>query len=277
LVDSFVCRPFEEKDAPTVKRLVESTFTAFMRGKFWDWKYCLNPCFDPELVAVAEAGGEIVGCNHWLPRSFKLSGSSTVDALLAADIAVNPEYRKKGVGRALMHFLRSSESAKNRKTAVIYMFANPELRKHFHSPIGGYVQAPSGTVCYTKVLSWKKVIENATIFSEALKLGKFGRSLDGVDLTVLFKIRDSPPLLLSLNKDGVVAHEVAGFSAGEADMVLASDVATLSKVKMKGNSRRALLGALLTGKLRVRGKLSKMFSLYRNLWVLQEVLSGKIT
>lgn len=259
-----------------VKRLVESTFSSFLSGKFWDWKYTQNPCFDPSLVAVAEEGEEIVGCNHWLPRSFKLSRSTTVDAVLAADIAVSPEYRKKGVGRALMQFLRSSEAAKNRKTALIYMFANPDLRRAFHTPTGGYVSTPARTVCYMKVLSWKKVRENATVFSQAVKLGQFGKRLDNVDLKVLFRIHGTPSLRLHIGKDGVEAEEGV-LSSKCADVVVASDMLTLSKIRVKDNRKWVFLKAMFTGKLRVRGKLTKILSLYRNMWVLQEILSGKIT
>lgn len=270
---SFSCRIMREDDEEAVKALVESTFTSFMRAKFWDWKYLQNPVFDRGLVAVAEEKGEVIGVNHWLRRDFKLSGSTRVNAMLAGDIAVDPRYRMKGVGRALMQFLRSSDSAKGRKAGLIYMFANPELRKRFHTPVGRYVPAPDETVLYTKILNWQKVKANAVSFNEALTLGKFGKRLEKVN--VLFKVGSSPPLYVGVDGDGVRV-DVEGSQRG-VDIVISSDMATFSRIKNRKSQMKSLARALLTGKLKTRGRLLKMWSLYRDLWVFKEILSGKIT
>ena len=272
LVDeSFVCRTLREEDDEAVRELVESTFGSFLRGKFWDWKYLWNPWFDRSFVAVAEEGEKIVGCNHWLLRRLKLSDSIVVDGALGADIAVSPEYRKRGVGRALIRFLRSQH--KDWKLALMYMFANPELRKRFHTPVGGYIPAPGGTALYTKILNWNKVKKNATAFNEKVKLGEFGDRLGKVDLTVVFRVRGAPPLCLHVDGKGVEAD----VSEGRADVTVTSDVGTLSEIKGQEGSRWGMIGALLTGRLKFRGSLRKMFALYRNMWVFREILSGKIT
>ncbi len=262
-----------EDDEEAVKALVESTFTSFMMGRFWDWKYLQNPRFDRGLVAVAEENGHVIGVNHWLRRSFKLSGSTQVNAMLAGDIAVDPSYRMKGVGRALMQFLRSSDSANGRKAGLIYMFANPELRKRFHTPVGGYVPAPDRTVLYTKILNWNKVKANAASFNEAFKVGKFGKRLEKVN--VLFKVGNSPPLYVDVDEEGVRVDS-EGSERG-VDVVISSDVTTLSRIKDKKSQTRSLVKALLTGKVKVRGRLLKMLRLYRDLWVFKEILRGKIT
>jgi predicted N-acetyltransferase YhbS len=268
---SFVYRSLREEDDDAVRALVESTFSSFLSGKFWDWKYLQNPGFDRSFVAVAENHGKIVGCNHWLLRRFTLSASVTIDATLGADIAVVPEYRKKGVGRALIYFLRSQHA--NEKLPVMYMFANPELRKRFHTPVAGYVPAPGGTVLYTKILNWEKVRVSTAAFNERVKQGEFGDMLERVELTVVFKVHGAPPLYLHVDEKGVDTDA----SEKRADVTVSSDVATLSLIKGEGGGALAMAHALLRGRLKLSGNVLKMFALYRNLWVFRQVFSGKIT
>ncbi len=269
--DSFICRTLREDDEDAVRQLVESTFATFAKGKFWDWKYLQNPSFDRSFVAVAEEGGKIIGCNHWLPRKVKLSDSIVTDSILGASIAVTSEYRKRGVGKALIHFLRSQHY--KRKPSLMYMFADPELRKRFHTPVGGYVPAPDGTVLYIKILNWNKVKTIAAAFNERVKRGEFGNRLAKVDLTVAFRVHSAPPLCLHLDGRGVET----GVPIENADVTISSDMATLSKIKGGQSGVRVLIGLFLTGKLRFRGGLLKMLAVYRNRWVFKEILSGKIT
>ncbi len=268
--DSLTCRTLRKEDDDAVRRLVESTFKTFSIGKFWDWKYLRNPSFDRSFVAVAEGDGKIVGCNHWLPRSVKLSNSIVLDSMLGASIAVAPEYRKRGVGKALIHFLRSQHY--ERKPSLMYMFADPELRKHFHTPVGGYVPAPDGTVLYMKILNWNKVRTIAAAFNERVKRGEFGNRLDKVNLTVAIKVPNAPPLCLHLDERGVETD----VSIEKANVTISSDMATLSRIKGGQSGVRVLIGLLLTRKLKFRGGLLKMLAVYRNMWVFKEILSGKI-
>ena len=270
--ESFVCRSLRVDDEGAVRALVGSSFSGFLGGKFWDWKYLENPGFDRSWVAVAEEGGRIVGCNHWLFRGFKVSGSVVVDAALGADIAVVPEYRKKGVGRALIYFMRREHA--DRKLPLMYMFADPALSRHFHTPVGGYVPVEHGTALYTKILNWNKVRSSADAFSQRAKAGEFGDRLSKVDLTVVFKVRGAPPLLLQVNRDGVKFN----VSGARADVTVSADVATLALIKGEGGGgMRSLIRAVLTRRLRLSGRLTKMFALYRTMWVFREVFSGKMT
>jgi predicted N-acetyltransferase YhbS len=274
--ESFSCRTFRKEDEAAVQHLVETTFSSsILGGEFWNWKYLQNPGFDPALLAVAEKDGEIIGCNHWLQRRFRITSSKEVDCVLGADIAVIPECRKMGVGRALLQFLRTTNAP--RKYPLMYMFANPKLRKRFHTPVSGYVPAPYGTVCYTKILNWKKVKQKASAFNEAVSAGKFGKKLSDVDLGVLFKVESAPPLVLHVGEDGVDVYEKEETINRRTDVVIAGDVTTLSGLKGKEGDLRKMLTALLTGRMKIRGKPWKMWVAYRNLWVFMEILSGKIT
>lgn len=274
---SLVYRTLEKGDHETVENLVESIFSSFMRGRYWSWKYLQNPDFDHSLVAIVEDNGKVIGCNHWLRRRFKISDSVEVDGMLAADIAVSPEYQKMGVGRALMQFLRASEGTKEKVAPVIYMFANPTLSKRFHVPTGGYITAPDQTVTYTKVLNWNKVEENTSSLNQEMQSPKFGRNLEGINLGVLFKVKCTPPLFLRLADGKIEVHQKDAALKQNADLVIVSDIVTLSRIKRKEGGIWGLLKALLSRKLRVKGGLRKIFDLYRNLWVLQEVLGRKIT
>jgi predicted N-acetyltransferase YhbS len=272
--EPYSCRKFRNGDEEQVKKLVESIFSRFMGGEYWNWKYPLNPLFNPSLVVVAEKDGRIVGCNHWLQRRFKIDSTSEVEAGLGADVAVASDFRNMGVGKALLKFVRTANPSK--RYAVMYMFADPELRKRFHSPVAGYVPAPDRTVAYTKIMNWMKVRQNVSSFNQKISRGHGQRALEG-DLSVLFRVASAPPLVLNIRKEGVEVHEKEAALKQHTDVAIIGDVATLSSLKGKGSSTRQMLNALLTGRLKIRGKPWKFWSLYKNLWVFKEVLSGKIT
>jgi predicted N-acetyltransferase YhbS len=271
MTDSITCRTFRKEDEKAVRELVETTFPLFSVGQFWDWKYLQNPSFDRSFVAVAEENGKVVGCNHWLPRTIKLSDSITAPALLGANIAVAPEYRKRGVGRALINFLRSQHVGENRP--LMYMFADPDLRKRFHTPVAGYIPAPCGSVLFTKILNWNKVKANVAAFNERVKHGEFKDRLAGVDVTIAFKAEGAPLLCLHLDRSGVETD----VSTQDAQVTVSSDMATFSKIRGDRSSWRMFVRPLLTGRLRIRGSPRKMMMINRNMWVFKEILSKKIS
>ena len=274
--NKFFCREFRQDDKEDVEKLVESIFSVFLEGKFWNWKYGENPYFDSRLVAVAEVNGEIVGCNHWLLRELKYSDSVVDKAVLAADVAVRPDYRGRGIGSQLLQFLRSSYIVKRRKAALIYMFADPELAKKFHTPTAGYILARDGTAQYTKVLNWRKVKRNVKRLNEEIRSGKFGKNLPKSDLKVLFKISAAPPLCIHIKKDGLVVDDSRDLS-DDADIMVSGDFSVFNRIKMSKRRKWSFLKALLTGKLKIKVKLTKLFSFFDTLWILEKVFSEKMT
>ena len=274
--NEFFCREFRQDDKEDVEKLVESVFSVFLEGKFWNWKYGENPYFDSRLVAVAEVNGEIVGCNHWLLRELKYSDSVVDKAVLAADVAVRPDYRGRGIGSQLLQFLRSSDIVKRRKAALIYMFADPELAKKFHTPTAGYILARDGTAQYTKVLNWMKVKRNVERLNEEIRSGKFGKNLPKSDLKVLFKMSAAPPLYIHIKKDGLVVDDSRDLS-DNADIMVSGDFSVFNRIKMSRRRKWNFLKALLTGKLKIKVKLTKLFSFFDTLWILEKVFSEKMT
>jgi predicted N-acetyltransferase YhbS len=271
----YVVRAFRHEDEEQVKLLVKNAFGDFLDGDFWVWKYKLNPEFNPSLIMVAEKKGEIIGCNHWLLKNFKLSPTLETKAILAADVAVLPEHRSKGVGTSLLRSLRSSEFVRSKKPSLTYMFANPSLAKHFHIPAGGYVPAPDKTVSYFKILNWKKFAECASLLNAQIASGKFKHRLSKFKLSVLFKISDTPPLNFSMSEKGIVVGEKEQNS--KVDVTVTGNLSTFQKVRMAKKRQRAVFKALLMMKLRVRGKPKQLITFYKNMWLIQEILSRKIT
>ena len=272
----YSCRCLRCEDEEKVKLLIKNCFDDFLEGEFWSWKYKQNPDFNPNLVAVAESNGEIIGCNHWLLKNFKLSPSLKTKAILGADIAVNPKYRGKGVGKTLLAFLRASEVMKTDKPSIIYIFADPSLAKHFHTPAGGYVPAPDKTVFYFKILNWNKLEANTRILNEKISAGNFKYRLTDFHLRLHFKISDAPPLHLYMTEKGVTVEGKMGLTTRDADITISADLKTLQQVGAKQKRLRNVLVALLTRKLRISGSPKKLLTLYRNLWLLQEIFGRQI-
>jgi GNAT superfamily N-acetyltransferase len=268
-----LCRTFGDKDEESVKRLVEETFKDFLKGEYWEWKYKLNPGFDSLFVAVAEKDGKIIGCNHWLLRRLRISSSIEVKAVLGADIAVSPEYRGHGIGKSLLLFLRSSPALSEKRVILSYMFAEPNLGERLYKPVAGYIPAPSTTVSYLKLLSWRKVKDSVEKVNEKLKVeGKNKFSKGG--LKVMFQISGAPSLLLKLSEKGVEIFEGV---LENANVTVVSDLSTLSVFKERKGNVWNLIKALLKRKLKIKGSFSNLIRFYRSFWLIKEVFSGKIS
>jgi GNAT superfamily N-acetyltransferase len=267
------CRTFSYEDEEKVCQLVENTFGGFLDGQFWNWKYKLNPDFDPSLVKVAEKNGVIIGCNHWLLKKFKLSSSLETKAILGADVAVNPEHRGKGVGKTLLRLQRSSEIMKKEPILIAYSFVNPSLAKHFHTPAVGYIPAPDKTILYFKVLNWKKFSKSANILNEQIAAGKFKDRLSKFELKVLLKFSDAPHLIFRMSENGVRVDE----DEQNVDVTIVGDMATFQRVRTEKRIKWNIFKALLMMKLKIRGSPSKILLFYKNFWILQKILSRKIT
>lgn len=271
----YVCRPLDTRDEEEIRRLVRNAFREFLDGEYWDWKYKQNPDFDPSLVMVAEKDGRVIGCDHWLLKDLRLSSTLMVKAVLGADIVVNPEFRGKGVGKALLVSLRYSETVKRKNPVIIYMFADLNLARNFYVPTGGYIPALDRTTSYVKILNWRKVKENARILNEEIKVGKFKNRLTGLKLKVLFKIVNAPALSFYIAEEGIQVGE-GDECFEEADIVVWSDLATLQKMNSKRGRKTNLFRAALTGKLKFRGKTSKLLDFYRNLWIIEQLFSRRV-
>ena len=78
---------------------------------------------------------------------------------------------------------------------------------------------------------------------------------------------------MRLNDDGVKVN----ISFEKTDVIISSDMVTLSRIKDGQNGLRMLLKSLLVRKLRIKGGLRKILAVYRNRWVFKEIMKAKIT
>jgi amino-acid N-acetyltransferase len=88
-MDDYFLRPANKQDFPTIKRLINQ---AHINPMGLDW----------ERFWVAEAAGEVIGCCQVKPHK---DGSRGL-----ASLVVRPDWRGKGLARALVeHFLANEE------------------------------------------------------------------------------------------------------------------------------------------------------------------------
>jgi ribosomal protein S18 acetylase RimI-like enzyme len=105
-------RTFREEDAPAVHAMVMAAFAdnaGHRYSPYDEWRGFMidRQTFDPDLWFLAEAGGRIVavalcpdyGANGWLRQ-----------------LAVAKEYRRRGIGTALLHHVFLEQHARGNKS-----------------------------------------------------------------------------------------------------------------------------------------------------------------
>jgi GNAT superfamily N-acetyltransferase len=270
----YVCRGFRKGDEDGVKSLIKRVFGGFLEGDYWGWKYERNPNFDPSLVVVAEEGGKIVGCNHWLVRDLKFSGGSHIKTVLGADIAVDPEHRRKGIGKSLLLYFRSSKAFRDKQVVFSYMFPNPDVINPLYRPAAFYIKSPNFTARYAKILNWNKFRKRLEAVNKRIMLDDGLRvKVAALNMGVLFRIKDAPALALKLDGEGIRIDDDV---EKNPDVVFSIGLGTLNGL---GSSKRKFFGlikAWLSGKLGINGSLRSLVKLSRNLWVFSEILGFQV-
>lgn len=264
-------RTFVDDDTTAVMNLVHKAFPSFLGGNYWVWKYLSNPNFDPALVVIAEKDGEVVGCNHWLLRNFKLTNELTVKASLGGDIVVAPQHRGQGVGKGLLKFLRSSKTFNEKGIILTYMFADPKLNKRLYKPAVGYVFAPDSTTVYSKYLNTRRMKERFLKINEVLRSKPdLQNELEGLTLRMMFRLRGSPifSIVLSSNQVDFVEGELEN-----ADVIIEGDFPLFSNVVEGLIGLDLLVKSLLMRKLRVKKGKLKIFKLFKVLKTFKTALS----
>lgn len=267
---SYSFRALTNQDRIGVMELVANTFKT--DSEFWRWKYELNPDFDRSLVIVALNANQVVGCAHWLPRNLKVSGLTTIKAVLGADLAVCERHKGQGVGRTLISY--EKKILENKKTLLSYGFIEPDLVKHIHSPQIGLVAVPTSTIVYKKYLNCKKVRDKTLLFNKIIESSqKMRKKLAESNERILFRLKGIPPFLLKLSPKKIELEEDDLTNPG---LKVECDLAFLTSA-IKGKRRILKLAkALLLGKMKIKPtNIRSTLKLYSTLKILEVLFSFK--
>jgi hypothetical protein len=261
----YAFRKFQSGDEVALESLLKSIFPRFKEGNFWAWKYKMNPTFEDSLVALALKDGELIGCNYWMQRDLKLLDNLQVKAALGADIAVNPNHRRFGIGKELLRYPRVSGAFKEKNLLLSYMFGRPELSKRFYKPAAGYIIAPNNTVTYRKLFNCRHLIEkfeeiNRTVNSNVeMKL-----SLKKLTMCVSFKIRGAPEFSLHVEPEQIFLEEG---KAKNCDMIIEGNLPLSALTIGDTIGLVDLIKLFLTGKVKIKKGFFHVFRL-RKIFVL---------
>jgi len=266
----YTYRTLKEEDISQIKQLIKETFPSFLSGDYWEWKYLKNPNFDPSLIFVVAKNGEIIGCTHVLPQKLKIAKDLAIDAYLGADLVIKREYRRKGIGKMLVNFSRIQVCRQDEKNPLVRAFTNIQLSKHFHEPILGYISVKSSTKTYVKLLTWKSVFAKIEKINQGLAR-KYPKTVSKREkpLKVLLKLQGTVPLTLSLRKDKI---ELDSVNDGKIDVVIEGSFSFMMSLSTVKHVKWKLFLALLTRKVKVHGKITKIFRLFKVLQLLEKIL-----
>jgi hypothetical protein len=105
ICDEVITRQYQEGDDKEIVELLRSAFTSWVEMpnslEYWRWKYRHSPL--ETHIIVSTAGEKIVGVAHCIKMKVKL-GSRVLVSYYDDDYATNPEYRKKGVYKAVTNY-----------------------------------------------------------------------------------------------------------------------------------------------------------------------------
>jgi hypothetical protein len=103
--DEVTTRQYQEGDDKEIVELLKSAFPSWAEMpkplEYWRWKYRDSPL--ETHITVSTAGDKIVGVAHCIKMKVKL-GSRVLVSYYDDDYATNPEYRKKGVYKAITNY-----------------------------------------------------------------------------------------------------------------------------------------------------------------------------
>jgi GNAT superfamily N-acetyltransferase len=144
---------YREGDQKNIVELLTNVFTGWPRIDvscspldYWRWKYEGRPGVEKRISVVEADGGEMVGCLHTIPLTFK--GLNGVDkCVIGVDYAVHPDYRGSGLGLLLGNHVNEMLSRAGYKF-TFSITGNPKLIK---SMPRDHVVFPGDVLNYVKI------------------------------------------------------------------------------------------------------------------------------
>ena len=251
---SCVYRTYQEGDEPCLEALLRIPFHSFRHPNYWNWKYKLNPNFDPALILIAEKEKKLIGCNHWSKRYVKISENACLIAVLAADVAVDPAYRGLGVGKELVRHFRALGVFKEKGILFSYMFTKPTLYKGLYQPAAGYFKLPTSTITYKKLFNCNQLTEKFEEINQNLQSNKQAKNqLEHLNAEISFKLRGSPEFTIKLCSSGLCLHE--GMSQN-ANIVIEGNLPLSASILDNEMTVWDFVAAWLTRKIKIKGLLT---------------------
>lgn len=264
----YTYRRFSLGDEDALVSMLEAQYPWFFKDAVWAWKYKKNPYFNPNLVAVAEHQGKIIGCNHWLPRKLRLSKNLQVSTVLAGDLVVNRQYRGQGVGSELLRVLRTSDLIQCNGISLSYMFPALNLNKKIYEPVAGYVAAPSATRTYKRYFSCRELQQKIESIDSKIKVNsEIKARLQGFNLCIAFRLLGVPNFSLQINSEGISFSE----NTQKKPEVVIEGILPLTAGIIEGNIRpRSLIRSFISGKLKIKKGITKILKVKKAFAILQE-------
>lgn len=251
-------RPFRGGDEAGILRVLAECHPGTWGSRtaeFWHWRHRHRPGAEDEDITLIEIEGTIVGCIHGGVHEVKLDRHRVVHMSIEGDYAVLPSHR----GRSLTDLAHewSNRYLLRRGVALRSSFARHELNEGLYRKRFGYVYVPSVDVRYSKRLSIERYRR---------RLDAIGRR--SVQKTWLREALQRRPFIVNLDIDGKERFHVAiapqgfalaqGHTAG-ADFELCVPRAVVNASARRGGAlSRALLAAVVSGRVRTRGLLRSL-------------------
>jgi GNAT superfamily N-acetyltransferase len=225
-------------------------------GEWIRWAIRENPSFRDDLSAVAEEDGKIVGTYLSATNPVKLGASLEVTGITSL-IVVDPEYRRRGIGTALVKWARTRrcKAGGGSDPAVVrFGIASRETRKIFWSRLTTSPTMEEGSVLFTKLVVMEPLEDAATAIDQASLPARSSPFSIRIDVT------GSVPFTLEIGASGVKVTEAAN-----AAVEISGEISSLGY--------RSLTMSLLTGRLRLKGY-RHIFGLLRCRRVLNQFFSA---
>ena len=146
-------RGYREGDQKKLVDLLTTVFTGWPRIDvscspldYWRWKYEGRPGVEKRISVVEAEGGEVVGCVHTIPLTFK--GVNGFDkCVIGVDYAVHSDYRGSGLGLLLGNHINEMLSGVGYKFTY-NITGNPKLIKSMPRE---HVAFPGDVLNYVKI------------------------------------------------------------------------------------------------------------------------------
>lgn len=232
----------DDVEAGAVAALVDGAFR-YYGGSFWKWKYgdATGPA---RAIVVADADGELIGCNHYLALTYHLGNDHSAAVAVAGDLVVVPDRRRRRVATRLSIESRRIATEAWPKAAFVVMFTWRELGRHYEKLLG-YTRVTPGFRAWSKRLSWTGELGRLATMNEDLVANH--PRLAQVDHIVHLDLAGAPPLALRVDR--------RGFRPADTDRVPSFRVQVRHADRFAGRRRRwlAATAAVARGEVRVSG------------------------